>query len=216
LQMQPQDWVCRADSGRTVGVYLVASLLVWFGLAIPCAVLASSGRKLAAFAPLLVLCVLPFVWGTWAWATVAQSSSPDATYLGALDFGSLMGSGQLHTTGGPILDLLLVALPALFVPSRTRVIEPPFWKRYAPRLAIVVCIGASVGVVWIAQTMNLVPRSSLWLSGTGEWFTPAAIMFVFGALLGRERRCWPWIFAPAGILLSLGLSEALLATISHY
>jgi type II secretory pathway pseudopilin PulG len=41
-------------------------------------------------------------------------------------------------------------------------------------------------------------------------------MFVFGALLGTNRRWWPWIFAPTGILLSLGPSEALLATISHY
>ncbi len=216
LQMQPQDWVCRAASERSVGVYLAASLLVWLALAIPSAVLASTGRRLTAFAPLLVLCVLPLLWGTWSWATVAQSSSPDAAYLGPLDFGTLLGSGQLHMAGGAIADLLLVALPALFVPARRREETPPFRSRSAPRVAVVVCIGAPLAVLWVAQGMNLVPRGALWLSGTGEWFTPAGIMFVFGALLGTNRRWWPWIFAPTGILLSLGLSEALLATISHY
>src|SRR5205085_7523384 len=70
--------------------------------------------------------------------------------------------------------------------------------------------------MWIVRAMNLVPTGSNWLAGTQEWLTPTGIMFVFGALLGTNRRWWPWIFAPAGILISLGLSEAILATISHY
>ena len=48
LQMKPQDWPCQVTPARSIAFYLVASLLVWLAVAIPCAVLASTGRRVTA------------------------------------------------------------------------------------------------------------------------------------------------------------------------
>jgi hypothetical protein len=220
VQMKPQDWVCRVSLGRSIALYLAASFLVWLGLAIPCAVLSSTGRRITAFAPLAVMGALPLAWAVRAWSTVSQSDRPAIPYLGGLDFGSMLGGGtrgQLHGTFGILADLVLVGLPALFVPVR-RIREHASGRspRVARGIALGLCAVLCLPIVWAAAQMHLVPNSTNWLSMTHDWASPVAMMFVFGALLGTTRRFWPWIFAPVAILLSLGPSEALLGAISRF
>src|SRR5436853_575326 len=113
-----------------------------------------------------------------------------------------------------LLVWLAVAVPALFVPIRLRA-RTTSWNRGAREIGLLTCAAACLLVVWGARQLNLVPSGPDWLASTREWFTPAAFMFVFASLLGTNRRWWPWIFAPVGILLSLGLSDALLAALSR-
>ena len=52
--MQPGDWLCEVTTTSTLATFVPSSLLVGLGLALPCAVLVASGRRVVAFLPLLV------------------------------------------------------------------------------------------------------------------------------------------------------------------
>jgi hypothetical protein len=48
-------------------------------------------------------------------------------------------------------------------------------------------------------------------------FVPAAyVLWIFGALLGSDRRWWPWSIGLVAILLSLGPSTALVSPLQHF
>jgi len=57
--MRPGDWPCEVTAGSTIAAFLPSSLLMGLGLALPCAVLVATGRRVGAFVPLLVP-VAPF------------------------------------------------------------------------------------------------------------------------------------------------------------
>ena len=55
LPITDKDWFCHAIPWTKHAGFLVASLLAAAAFALPCAILAATGRRLAALAPLIVL-----------------------------------------------------------------------------------------------------------------------------------------------------------------
>lgn len=52
--LRPDEWLCGTSSVRATVAFVVASLLIGAAVALPCAVLASTGRRATAFVPLLL------------------------------------------------------------------------------------------------------------------------------------------------------------------
>jgi hypothetical protein len=74
-------------------------------------------------------------------------------------------------------------------------------------LALVLVVGK-----WaLAQTPSEIFRTSL----GADWLA-TAIIVLFGAMLGTDRRWWPWSLAPVAALLSLGPAMAVLAIPSRF
>ena len=117
LEMRPSDWYCEVAAGSTMAAFLPASLLIGLGLALPCAVLVAAGRRIAAFAPLLV--PAGYVAGVAVMNEVfVQSATPDQSGLGI--FESVFSYGDVHDTywsSRPMLaamvDTACIAVPVL-------------------------------------------------------------------------------------------------------
>jgi hypothetical protein len=60
--MRPNDWPCRVQDAHTAAAYVVGSLSVGLALALPCAVLAATGRRLTALIPLAMPVVAAGLW----------------------------------------------------------------------------------------------------------------------------------------------------------
>jgi len=193
------DPVCGSDVSRERILFLLASVTAGIGLAWPPAVLAATGRRLSALTPLI-----PVVGGvSVSIASVSLWDGPPRIAGGS-------------TAAG--IDLLLVAAPAVAVAYAVRDrprLRGPELGWLGSLLAGGVCTIASVGILFA------VPIFLSWHFGepggdplgvSVPTFVPAAlVMGIFGALLGSDRRWWPWSLVPAALFLSLGPSVALLS-----
>lgn len=210
LAMQPGDWPCRLSETRVLIAYAGGSLLIGFALALPGVILAASGRRFSALVPVgiagLITTVASLVW----FAGIHASQ-----YLFGIS-DSLVGSGdghaywQVHGAQAIALDAVLVCVPTLAVALIVRPIRrgrpAPLPRRAAWLASFAVTGGAlALRIGWTHLPSDLFVRSfaDTWIS--------ALVMLVFGAMLGTNRRWWPWALVPVAVVLSLGPAMALMS-----
>jgi hypothetical protein len=224
LEMQPQDWICRVSAMHGELAFASGSLLFALALAMPCVVLIAAGRHLTGFVPLLV--PLAAIAGvrllTWA---LAESHGVEQPFLGIYGPAFAYGSRpetywELHRGITIAIDTALIALPLVafaLVRARHRpgssdaqlVPMPSARGRLIAGVACAVAIWAAInlaGKTLLGMDATLLPQpEDLWL--------PIAVIASFGALLGPDRRWWPWVLAPVAFLLSGALTDTILGTI---
>ena len=202
LAITPADWFCQPLPWTARASYVSASLLLAIGFVLPCLVLAATGRRVTAIAPLLLApalvlrgLVLNDHWwsGTWRDGTVE---------------------------GGAVMLLLLLAPVAAAIVALRPSERPP--RRDA--VPLLVCAATWLllaipiaGIVELAKGISV--RHFEALGGTQDgssMLLPAAgAMALFGSLLGPDRRWWPWSLVPVSVLLSAGPSMALIVGPVH-
>lgn len=201
LALQPGDWFCRPEPAASHAIYAGASLLVAIGIALPCAILASTGRRVTALLPILAAPVIDTglfigLWGSTPWLVRPLSA---------------MGR-----------DALLMAAPAAAVAIAVRRRD----RSKTPRSSRTALEASVVGSAIIASGIAIEAHRLIFnhyrdLGGDpfgNHWaFVPAAlVLWVFGAFLGFDRRWWPWSIGLVAILLSLGPSTALVSPLQHF
>jgi hypothetical protein len=211
LAMRPQDWPCRLTEAQVTAPFVAASLLVALGLALPGIVLAASGRRLSALVPVGLAALVSVVVGY-------VSASGATSFFGISD--PFMGSGDgrsfwlVHAAAAGAVDLVLVSVPALAIayvlrpPRRAR---PAPLPRHASWLATLVIAGAVVAIRLLWSRVG----SDVFQGGGSDAWVAGGTMAVFGAMLGTDRRWWPWALAPAATLLSLGPGIAVMSIPSN-
>jgi hypothetical protein len=212
VELAPTDWYCLVGLGRVRASFLGGSLLVGLGLALPGAILAASGRRWSALVPVAL--------GGAATAIGVAAALPGRGGPGQALFGiseTLTGGGASsgywanHPLAAVLLDLALVGAPALAVafvlrpPARPRPEPLPAHARWVATAAVV---GA---VVAVRMLWGAVPQRWFLGAGPAKGWVPVGVMVVFGAMLGPDRKWWPWSLAPVAVLLSLGPTMALLS-----
>ena len=202
LPILPTDSFCIDSWWRPAGSIAVVSGLAWLALAVPCMVLATTGRRLMALLPAIVAPTIYIAFEDGWWGSPIWRDRPAASAL---------------------MNLGLIVLPAVVVmATRTRrregVPRPP---RLASVGAGLLCLAVSFGFVALVwRTAALVEPLRAWRAiysyGTTifrliPWALVPAIVSIgfFGGLLGRDRRWSPWALALSALLLSLGLPAAL-------
>ena len=224
LAMHPGDWPCRVTDANTVLVYVVGSLSVGVGLAIPCMVLASTGRRVTALVPLALPVAIAALWSMTSALWYMEARAYGRPYLGmwpTLGTGAPTTFWFRHTALATAVDMLLLAAPAVAVvvfarPARERPAARGSWLSTINALAI--CAAGSAVLLWgsVAVARHLWPAEFAFTSGEpGGWIVPAVAMATFGALLGRDRRWWPWIFAPVAVLLTGATMTVLMSSVEH-
>ncbi|MGZ5298503.1 MAG: hypothetical protein ACXWDU_02395 [Actinomycetota bacterium] len=201
LAIVPQDVFCRPMPWTTRAAYVVASLLVAVGFVLPGVISAASGRRLTAFVPLLGALAVRYpqdvffptrLWGSTTWPRGPVASMAVTMVVMALPVGAVV-----------------------YAKRRSRIIHgrPSLIAGVA---ATVLCCGGVAGTVFVAR--DLLTRH---IGGFGfqvdiAGIVPEAIAIaVFGALIGPDRRWWPWSLVPVAILLSGGPSDALIIGPEH-
>lgn len=196
LPITERDWFCHPIPWTARAGFVMASLLAAAAFALPSAILVASGRRLAALAPLLVLPLvthpaLLYGYGLRWW----EGTWPD---------------GQIANV---LVTLLLILVPAALVVVVRR---PPVGPRVrisliAGAAAAVACVLAVIPIRYLTDVMF--GRHFATIGGTYDsrsllW--PAVAMALFAAILGADRRWWPWALAPVALLLSFAPAAALL------
>ena len=224
LGMQPQDWPCRVTGSHTLVLYLAGSLTVGLALAVPCAVLAATGRRLAALLPVLVPIGAAGLWAMTSYLTYMEPHAVGSPYLGmwpTLASSEPRAFWFTHAMLASIVDLILLTAPALAIVTLVR----PRRERAAPRHArrwtvasLVICSVASGAAVWLLLILGhrLAPsESGFVLTEPGAWVVPVSTMAVFGWLLSTDRRWWPWVIVPVAVLLTGATATALMSSVSR-
>jgi hypothetical protein len=188
----PLDWFCQPVPWSARVATIVAPLLLAAGFVIPAMVLAATGRRVTAFLPLLAA---PTLAVTGAFAQV--------TWWAA-------GTWPGRAVPATAATMLVMAMPVLAVAFATR--EEP---RKQPPIALAVSALTWLLLLLPIAAIAWITRGSFldhWapIGGTigpiGLQPGAVAVMVLFGALMGPDRRYWPWSLAFAAILLSAGPS----------
>ena len=202
LAITPADWFCQPLPWTARASYVSASLLLAIGFVLPCLVLAATGRRVTAVAPLLL-----------APALVLRGMVLDDHW-----WSGTWRDGRVE--GGAVMLLLLLAPVAAAVVA-LRPTERPSRRRAVPLLAcaatwLLLAIPIA-GIVELAKGISV--RHFEALGGTQDGLSmllPAVgVMALFGSLLGPDRRWWPWSLVPVSVLLSAGPSMALIVGPVH-
>ncbi|MGZ4147414.1 MAG: hypothetical protein ACXVPL_06880, partial [Actinomycetota bacterium] len=198
IGLTERDWFCRPLPWTVRAGYVTGSLLVAAGFALGPAILAARGRRWSAFVPLVpvlgarfpgLLYAYPEHWWNGAtWPTSETLSAVVTLALLAVPAAAVMllrrhdyAIPRPVSAGAAILAGAIVAAAAFAI---TRTFDPLFDRHFA----------------LIGGTMN---------EGSALMWSAAAIA-LFGALLGPDRRWWPWSLVPIAILSSTAISAALL------
>ena len=207
--LQPGDWQCRVTTSDFLWSYAGGSTLIWLGLAVPGVVLAASGRRASALVPAALAAV-----GAMVITEVALPSGSTQPF-GIADTFFASGEGarfwSTHTILGILVDLILVAVPALavaFLVRPNRRPRPVALPRHAV-WASTLTIGAAIAAIRIAWPQ--LPYEQFFSRPLDDIDLSMAVMVLFAAMLGTDRRWWPWSLAPAAVLLSLGPATALMS-----
>jgi hypothetical protein len=205
IEMAPGDWPCATGQAYIVVALVASSLLTGLALAVPGLVLAASGRRLTS--------LIPVTLGAVATGVGAMLSPSGDERLFGVDQ-SLIGSGDpggywfAHPVLAAVMDLVLVSVPAiaivLLVPParRPRRIEI---RRRASWVATFAVVGT---IAIFRMALVRVPGEELFVPATSFTLIATGTMALFGAMLGTDRRWWPWALVPAALFLSLGPTMA--------
>ncbi len=190
-----QDWFCQPLSWTVHDAYILSALLMAVGFVLPSVVLAATGRRLTALLPLLLV--------------------PATQFTSVLDSNRWwVGSWRTGSIEGKLAMAAVLALPAVVV---MLVHRRPGPRR--PALPLVTCAAAWVAValpaaaiVWLTDGMFERHFAALGggLTSIGMVVPAAIAIALFGALLGTDRRWWPWILVPVAVLVSAGASSAII------
>jgi hypothetical protein len=202
LAITPADWFCQPLPWTARASYVSASLLLAIGFVLPCLVLAATGRRPTAVAPLLLAPTLALRgmvpsdhwWsGTWRDGTVAG------------------GAVMLLLLFAPVAAAI-VALRPTEAPSRRRAVPllacAATWLLLAIPIAGIVELAKGISARHFEVLGSTQDDSSMLLPAVGA-------MALFGSLLGPDRRWWPWSLVPVSVLLSAGPSMALIVGPVH-
>lgn len=208
VEMAPGDWPCAIGRSSIVLALVAGALLTGLALALPGLILAASGRRITALVPVALAA---------AATGIAASLSPGGFARERL-FGvgeSVLGSGDAsgfwldHAGLALVVDALLVSIPALAV---IVVLRPPPRPRTDEirRHASWVATFAVIGTIAIARmSWTRLPSEDFFVAVMPDTLIATGTMALFGALLGTDRRWWPWSLVPVAFFLSLGPSMAL-------
>ncbi|MDP9300379.1 MAG: hypothetical protein M3P43_05715 [Actinomycetota bacterium] len=192
-----QDWFCRPAPWTAQAAYMAASLLLAVAFVVPCMILAATGRRVAAYLPLLV--------------------APAMSVQGLLIFNGFdgwwgRGSWPRGEFVGVAVSLLVMATPvaAVVVAARGRRAPRPQIPLAVSALSWLLCGIGVASIEWIVRGIFTRHFASLGgTTGATGFVVPAIAMVVFAAILGPDRRWWPWSLAPVALLLSAAPSLAL-------
>lgn len=211
--LEPGDWQCRVSASDFLWSYAGGSILVWLGLAIPGVILVASGRRASSLVPVSLAAA-----GALVVSVVALPSGSTQPFGIADTFFASSEVGRfwsVHTALAILVDLILVAVPAL---ALAVIVRPPRRSRPSalPRHAVwasTLTIGAAIAAIRIAWP-NL-PHEEFFSGPLDDIGPSMAVMVLFGAMLGTDRRWWPWALVPAAVLLSLGPATSLMSIPSN-
>jgi hypothetical protein len=219
------DHACTPLGANAVaGRYVLASVLVGLSLAVPGVVLAMAGRRLVAFVPLAAATVATVALAPVAWIVPSVAANArSGVRIGLIEPGSDPSAGfwTAHALLAGIVDVAIIAVPAAAIIGLVRPAQR--WSdgldRRAAIRAALVCGGGIVGVIAVASWFGFLPGVSgqvLTIVGGTAWVVPCATIVAFGAALGTDRRLWPWVLAPAALLLSGAPSQLLISQLWGY
>ena len=208
---RPGDWFCEVSFTRSLVAHAGGALLLGLGLALPGLILTLAGRRWLSLAPLLL---------TTAVATIAAVVAPrdlGDQLLGLLHTGFLNSEARTWWATHPVLsvvaDAVLIGAPtiavALFLrPDRHRLPRVTRGRAFFASSVVAGSIAIVVMIIGRVEFAGYAPgRMSLGV--------PLAVMALFGALLGPDRRWWPWSIVPVAVLLSMGPSMLLMGGVSR-
>lgn len=211
--LEPGDWQCRVSASDFLWSYTGGAILVWLGLAFPGVILVASGRRASSLIPVslaaagaLVISVVALPSGS------TQPFGIVDTFFASSEVGRFWSD---HTALAILVDLILAAVPAL---ALAVIVRPPRRSRPSalPRHAVwasTLTIGAAIAAIRIAWP-NL-PHEEFFSGPLDDIGPSMAVMVLFGAMLGTDRRWWPWALVPAAVLLSLGPATSLMSIPSN-
>jgi len=213
--LQPGDWQCGVTVLDFARSYVGGSLFIWLGLAVPGVVLAASGRRVLAVVPVTVAAA-----GALG-AAIAALPGGSAKPFGFPEsvFGNIGQSRAFwfeHAEAATFVDVVLVSVPALAVaflvrpPRRPRPADVPRHAVWASTIAIFAAI-AAIRVAWPD-----VGYGGYLAGPLDDVLVTMTVMFVFGAMLGTDRRWWPWALVPPAVLLSFGPTVAVMSVPSSF
>ncbi|MEX1046276.1 MAG: hypothetical protein WD757_07315 [Actinomycetota bacterium] len=200
----PGDWWCTSPEWHIQANVVIGALLIGVGFAIPVAILAATGRRLSALWPALPALFLaqPLLGlgSGFFWLTDDVHWYDDDLLV-----------GLAKRLAAPALSLALLSAPGLAVgltmrrdaPAKPRVPDP------YRGVAAVICVLAAVVVILLTPrilALRLEDRILMELWSFRTVAPLAAAIGIFGALLGQNRRWWPWSLAVPAFFLSYGPS----------
>lgn len=206
FEMAPGDWPCAIGHTHIVVALVASSLLTGLALAIPGLLLAASGRRFTSLIPMTLAALATGV-------AVALSPGGSERLFGVNQ--SVIGSGDpggywfAHPVLAGVVDLVLVSVPAIAVAVLMRPARRPRpieIRRHASWVATFAIVG-TIAIFRIALTH--VPGEDLFATATSFTLIATGTMALFGAMLGTDRRWWPWALVPAALFLSLGPTMAI-------
>ena len=200
--MRPEEWLCGISSLRATVGFVGGSLLIGLAMALPCAVLAATGRRGTALVPLLAGLA---TWPIAGWPTKLFGISDAWLFFGP----SSDTYWQVHAGRAVLVDAALLAVPTIAISRWPRRAGP---DRVRPSER-----GAKVATLFVLAGIAIVE----WVSGLlqdfrAESLVQALVMVTFAVLLGTDRRWWPWSLAPVALLLSLGPAMLVIGTLREF
>jgi hypothetical protein len=173
-------------------------------LALPGVILAASGRRFSALVPVGAAGVATlFAAGVWFVGWHASQ------YLFGVTDSVFIGSGvghaywQTHGVQSIAADLVLVCIPTLAVAFLVSPARRPRPEPLPRRAAWLATFAVASGMVAVRIGFSHLP-SDLFVQSFADTWISAMVMLVFGAMLGTDRRWWPWALVPVAVVLSLG------------
>jgi hypothetical protein len=204
LAMQPGDWTCRLSQTSVLAAYTGGALLFGFALALPGVILAASGRRFSALVPVGAAGVAT-LFAAAVWFVGWHASQ----YLFGVTDSVFIGSGvghaywQTHGAQSIAADLVLVSVPTLAVAFLIRPARRPRPQPLPRHAAWLATFAVAGGLVAVRMGFSHLP-SDLYVQSFADTWISATLMLVFGAMLGTDRRWWPWALVPVAVVLSLG------------
>lgn len=190
----PGDWWCSAPEWHVAANVTIFSVLVAIGFSFLVAILAAAGRRGTALLPLIPVQYLIVLTdeSNWFTSTITHWVIRNAAILAIL--------------AAPAAAIMFI------VPRRTT--WPPRPRRRARIISAVLCLCATAVTVLVTQLSfshhfgdSLSFDMSWSMVSFDIWGLQVASIAIFGALLGRDRRWWPWSIAVGALFLSQGPSQ---------
>jgi hypothetical protein len=207
VEMAPQDWPCAIGRTHIVIALVASSLLTGLALAVPGLLLAASGRRLTSLIPVTLGAV-----ATGVTVVLSAGSGGGERLFGVNQ--SVIGSGDpggywfAHSVLAAVVDLVLVSVPAIAIVLLVRPARRPRQIEIRRHASWVATFSVVDTIAIFRMALARVPGEDLFVPATSFTLIATGTMALFGAMLGTDRRWWPWALVPAALFLSLGPTMA--------